>query len=333
MQECDLTLLSCPSDCEVSTNTIYAILEQNCKYQLSEGHHPLCTKEWIQQQAPLLPPVLQAFRSTMSDSPPASLPLPSPSPTSMERARHDSGINMQLSRETDAEEKEDLTVSVLLQTRVTEIICQFNRAVQAKDEEIAALRVQVAELERQLYVKSAKLKEHDSRLLILSVNNASCDGSCIWKITQFSKRKVAATAKGGKYTSESMLSQPFYSGRHGYKMCLRLYIVGDGIGKGTHLSLFFVVMCGGFYNILQWPFTHRITFKLINQAGGDDIDYAFRPDPQSSSFRKPESDMNIASGCPIFVSHTELERGGFIVDDAIFIKCIVDTNTIRVRSQ
>ena len=32
---------------------------------------------------------------------------------------------------------------------------------------------------------------------------------------------------------------------------------GDGIGKGTHLSLFFVVMHGEFDNILQWPFTHK----------------------------------------------------------------------------
>ena len=51
-------------------------------------------------------------------------------------------------------------------------------------------------------------------------------------------------------------------------MCLRIYILGDGIGKGTHMSLFFVVMKGEFDNILQWPFTHKVTFKLINQCGG-----------------------------------------------------------------
>ena len=104
--------------------------------------------------------------------------------------------------------------------------------------------------------------------------------------------------------------------------------MGDGIGKGTHLSLFFVVMQGEFDNILQWPFTHKVTFKLINQSGGRDIVDTFQPDPMSSSFRKPKSDMNIASGCPRFVSHTELERGGFIVDDTIFIKCMIDTSRI-----
>ena len=105
--------------------------------------------------------------------------------------------------------------------------------------------------------------------------------------------------------------------------------MGDSFGKGTHLSLFFVVMCGEFDNILQWPFIHKVTFKLINQAGGRDIVDTFQPDPMSSSFRKPKSDMNIASGCPRFVSHTELERGGFIVDDTVFIKCVIDISTIR----
>ena len=109
-------------------------------------------------------------------------------------------------------------------------------------------------------------------------------------------------------------------------MCLRLYIMGDGIGKGTHLSLFFVVMRGEFDDILQWPFTHKVTFKLINQAGGRDIVDTFQPDPMSTSFRKPKSDMNIAGGCPQFISHMELERSGFFVNDTIILMCVVNTS-------
>ena len=176
---------------------------------------------------------------------------------------------------------------------------------------------------QQIRSKNTELEDRDFRLSL--IENGNHDGSMIWKIPQFSQRK--ADAENGKYTS--IFSLPFYTGRYGFKMCLRLYIMGDGIGKGTHLSLFFVVMRGEFDNILQWPFTHKVTFKLINQAGGRDIVDTFRPDPMSSSFRKPKSDMNIASGCPRFVSHTELERGGFIVDNTIFIKCMIDTSTIR----
>ena len=195
--------------------------------------------------------------------------------------------------------------------------------LKSKDDEITSLKAMVTKLEKTMRTKQAEIEDRDFRLSL--IENSNHDGSMIWKIPQFSQRR--ADAQNGKYTS--IFSLPFYSGRYGYKMCLRLYIMGDGIGKGTHLSLFFVVMRGEFDNILQWPFTHKVTFKLINQAGGRDIVDTFQPDPMSSSFRKPKSDMNIASGCPRFVSHTELERGGFIVDDTVFIKCMIDTSTIR----
>ena len=204
-----------------------------------------------------------------------------------------------------------------------EVKRNFIAELRARDDEIAGLRTTITKLEKTVQSKNAELEDRDFRLSL--IENGNHDGSMVWKIPQFSQRK--ADAQNGKYTS--IFSLPFYSGRYGYKMCLRLYTMGDGIGKGTHLSLFFVVMRGEFDNILQWPFTYRVTFKLINQAGGRDIVDAFQPDPMSSSFRKPKSDMNIASGCPRLVSHTELERGGFIVDDTVFIKCTVDTSSIH----
>ena len=218
-------------------------------------------------------------------------------------------------------------IESMLTGRMTKIEEELRRGfvteLRLKDEEIAELKTTVKKLERTIQSKSAELEDRDFRLSL--IENSNYDGTMIWKIPQFSQRK--ADAENGKYTS--IFSLPFYSGRYGYKMCLRLYIMGDGIGKGTHLSLFFVVMRGEFDNILQWPFTHKVTFKLINQAGGRDIVDTFQPDPMSTSFRKPKSDMNVASGCPRFVSHTELENGGFIVDDTVFIKCIVNTTSIR----
>jgi hypothetical protein len=200
---------------------------------------------------------------------------------------------------------------------------QRDEILKSQEEEIIALKSRISSLERQIRSKNADLKERDFRLS--HIENSNHDGAMIWKIPQFSQRK--ADAENRKYTS--LFSLPFYSGRYGYKMCLRLYIMGDGTGKGTHLSLFFVVMRGEFDNILQWPFTHKVTFKLINQAGGRDVVKIFQPDPLDCSFRKPSSDMNVASGYPRFLSHTKLERGGFIVDDTIFIKCMIDTSTIH----
>ena len=213
-------------------------------------------------------------------------------------------------------------VAEKLQVMEAMVMSSMQEEFKVRDKQISSLRSQVMRVEKQIRSKKAELEDRDFRLALIERSNH--DGSMIWKLPQFSQCK--ADAENGKYTS--VFSLPFYSGRYGYKMCLRLYIMGDGIGKGTHLSLFFVVMRGEFDNILQWPFTHKVTFKLINQAGGSDIVDTFQPDPLNCSFRKPKSDMNIASGCPQFITHTELERGGFIVDDTIFIKCTIDITTI-----
>ena len=222
----------------------------------------------------------------------------------------------------DGQQRDEIN-KIILQEMKALFMPSMREEFEAREKQISSLRSQVMNLEEQIRSKNAELDDRDFRLSL--IENSNHDGSMIWKIPQFSQRR--ANAMNGKYMS--IFSLPFYSSRYGYKMCLHLYIMGDGIGKGTHLSLFFVVMRGEFDNILQWPFTHKITFKLINQAGGSDIIDTFQPDPMSNSFRKPKSDMNIASGCPRFVSHTELDGGGFIVDDTIFIKCNIDTSTMH----
>lgn len=51
-------------------------------------------------------------------------------------------------------------------------------------------------------------------------------------------------------------------------MCLRIYLNGDGTGRGTHLSLFFVVMRGHSDALLKWPFNQKVTLTL-NVCWGD----------------------------------------------------------------
>ena len=69
------------------------------------------------------------------------------------------------------------------------------------------------------------------------------------------------------------------------------------MGKGTHLSLFFVVMRSEYDALLQWPFSFRVSFRLINHENpSESIKETFLPDKNSSSFKKPTRDMNIAAG-------------------------------------
>ena len=92
------------------------------------------------------------------------------------------------------------------------------------------------------------------RVSFQALEQTTYDGVMTWKITDFAKKRQDAIA--GRMSS--VYSPPFYTSRTGYKMCARLYLNGDGMGKGTHLSLFFVVMKGRYDALLKWPFRHKV---------------------------------------------------------------------------
>ena len=178
--------------------------------------------------------------------------------------------------------------------------------------------------EHQLALHDVNLAEQDIKIQMLEAT--SYDGMYIWKIDAWPKR--LQEAKNGR--TPSIYSPPFYVGRFGYKVCARAYPNGDGMGKSTHVSMFFVVMKGEYDSLLPWPFHHKVTFRLLDQEGQLDVTDSFRPDPNSSSFKRPTSDMNIASGCPTFISHNTLRTRGYVRDDTLFIKITVDTGGTQV---
>ena len=82
---------------------------------------------------------------------------------------------------------------------------------------------------------------------------------------------------------------------------------------------YFVVMKGPFDALLPWRFKQKVTFTIINQAGKKHVTYTFCPDPQSNSFQRPaQKEMNVASGCPMFIHKEQLMK-----DDCIFLRVIV----------
>ena len=61
-------------------------------------------------------------------------------------------------------------------------------------------------------------------------------------------------------------------------MCVRIYLSGDGLGKGTHLSFFFVIMRGPFDSLLTWPFNQRVMLTRLNQVGEKLVSPAYYED-------------------------------------------------------
>ncbi len=158
-------------------------------------------------------------------------------------------------------------------------------------------------------------------LLLQTLQAASYDGTFIWKIPEIGRRKREAVT--GK--TVSLYSAPLYTSRHGYKICLRLYMNGDGTGKGTHLSFFVTLMRGEYDALLPWPFRQAVTLTLMDQNRQRDIVQSFRPEPTSSSFQRPRTEMNTASGCPTFAPITVLDNSSYVKDDTMFLKCTINT--------
>ncbi|KAL4609375.1 TNF receptor-associated factor 2-like isoform X1 [Arapaima gigas] len=213
------------------------------------------------------------------------------------------------------------------------VVCVLNREVERAattleanvrqhrldQDKVETLSNKVRQLERTVGLKDLTIAEMEGRLREISAT--TFDGVFIWRISDFTKKRQDAIA--GR--APAMFSPAFYTSKYGYKMCLRIYLNGDGTGRGTHLSLFFVVMRGPSDGLLKWPFNQKVTLMLLDQSNREHIIDAFRPDVSSSSFQRPVSEMNIASGCPLFCPLAKLEaKNNYIRDDTIFIKAIVD---------
>lgn len=198
----------------------------------------------------------------------------------------------------------------------------LERSRQADGEETEELKRKIQLLERTLSLKDATIAELDGRLKSLEI--ISYDGTLVWKIGDWSKHRREAIA--GRVTS--LYSPHFYTGRTGYRLCARLYPNGDGIGKKAHVSVFFVVARGNYDALLSWPFIHRVTFMLLDQNNRDHVIDSFRPDPASNSFQRPTTEMNIASGCPLFMPLKKLEEVGtsYVKDDTLFLKIVVESD-------
>ena len=159
------------------------------------------------------------------------------------------------------------------------------------------------------------------------------DGTMIWKISNVREKMCDAQSE----RQVSIYSLPFYTSKSGYKLCIRLYLNGDGNARGTHMSIFLVILRGNYDNLLKWPFTYRVSFCLFDQRSIIESDSktqpkhiidSFRPDPNSNSFRKPQTSMNIASGipkyCPLNILDQPADINRYIINDTMYIKVLID---------
>ncbi|KAG7492903.1 hypothetical protein MATL_G00019810 [Megalops atlanticus] len=234
-----------------------------------------------------------------------------------------STVQLQLQQLTRALGQDSARTELVQLKSSLETLRQQVSVIEGLKERLGVLEDNYMRHTRLLNIHVDQLQRNEERFQELE--STSYNGKLIWKIREYQKKK--------KEVTPFLISVPFYTGRSGYKLCARAYLNGDGQGRGTHLSVYVVLMRGDFDSLLPWPFQQSVTLTVLDQSGArNDITGSFKPDLTSDSFHRPTSEMNKATGFPCFISHADLEapkNAAFVKDDTLFIKIKVDTTGLE----
>jgi FtsZ-binding cell division protein ZapB len=133
----------------------------------------------------------------------------------------------------------------------------LEREVRDKISIVDRLRSRMDQMDESLALNTVKITDLESQRGPRAQQAIhSYNGTLVWKIESYQRKRQDAI--NGVKTA--LYSPPFYSAQYGYKMCAKIYMNGDGFGKGSHLSLFFVVVRGELNDFLFF-------FNQISSSG------------------------------------------------------------------
>lgn len=202
----------------------------------------------------------------------------------------------------------------------------LRESVEKHDNQISRLHESMQGIQHSITQYSIAVDELRLRQDVQDVKTTH--GIFIWKIPDIRRRYRDALDR----KTISLYSPPFQTSPHGYRMCIRVYLNGDGSGKGTYISAFFVLMRSEHDDLLPFPFKQSVRFTLMNQSNhSESITEAFAPDLKSQSFHKPEGEMNVASGFPKFARQSVLHDERFTKGNVIYVKAQVDLAGLTVE--
>ncbi|XP_057307978.1 TNF receptor-associated factor 5-like isoform X1 [Hydractinia symbiolongicarpus] len=161
---------------------------------------------------------------------------------------------------------------------------------------------------------------------LLSRLNTIHRGEIVWRINGFTKK--LKKIQSGSYDDPSR-SEPFTTGPFGYRLSLWAYLNGRGKGDKKCLSLYVRVMAGEFDPVLNWPIKPCYTFYLISQDSDSNkrLDLVRVRDlsiKHNGISRPHKDDKSIIVGFDDFIVHEDIEKKNFLLDDSLFIKCVVE---------
>lgn len=184
---------------------------------------------------------------------------------------------------------------------------------QKKQLESQRERIQLQKEHIQLQKETLLLQKQE----LIDVRSRTANGEFIWRIPDFTRKLM--DAKSGR-APEPMISEPFYTHPHGYKMCAGLWLNGVGTGRGRYISVGLQVQVGEYDSIHKWPIYPRYTFTLLDQRDEhkDRKDISAHFEPQSIS--RPCADRQLGKGARRFVLQEDICASTYCKDNTVFLK-------------
>ncbi|KAI6654724.1 TNF receptor-associated factor 2 [Oopsacas minuta] len=125
------------------------------------------------------------------------------------------------------------------------------------------------------------------------------------------------------YGKSELFSPTFMTGKCGYQACLHVYMGGNSIGKGTHISLYLQLQLGTNNDILPWPVKCKFLISLINFAK-DEHHYT-----QSGKTEFDGTGKGV--GYPKFISWRDLQKTEpnkkFLLNNCLILKCTLTSDS------
>lgn len=146
----------------------------------------------------------------------------------------------------------------------------------------------------------------------------------VWKITGF--QAVYDRAVTGE--QETILSEPFYLFKNGYKLRIKMMPNGGSADpkvhedfKGKYMSVYIKVIPGEYDSILSWPVTEKIRITMIDQVTcqSDRVNVSTVVDFRKTNWTSPVREENVGYGFADFVHQNVLQTRSYLKNDKIFI--------------
>ncbi|XP_067825863.1 TNF receptor-associated factor 1-like isoform X2 [Heptranchias perlo] len=200
--------------------------------------------------------------------------------------------------------------------KCSRIVTTLNRWIELNNQKFTDVENKLTNFECRLHRTEQVIQDTAAQMMALEPMTQT--GIFIWKIPQIKKRLQEAVDGTKPYLDSS----EFYFCKYGYKMCLRIYLAGHEEARGTHISLYYILLKGQYDALSQWPFKEKVKLALLNlRDRQQSILKICIPSTVDPALQRPVGNMNAPRGFSMFMTSSEFNQSfsEFVDSDEMFV--------------